>query len=224
MNGGHDLGGMHGLGVINPESETDEPVFHHPWERRVFALTLATGFLGHWNLDQSRHARERQHPIDYLRNTYYENWLAGLQTLLIDSGLLTEAELQSGFCGKGFPNQEIVLTKKEVKAKLQEGKSVELPVATSPQFMIGQEVMVVNRHPIGHTRAPRYTRGRRGTVIHQHGGHIFPDEHAMGNQTGQHLYTVCFDAVELWGQDNADNEQVYVDLWESYLTSGGTKQ
>lgn len=224
MNGGHDLGGMHGLGVINPESETDEPVFHHPWERRVFALTLATGFLGHWNLDQSRHARERQHPIDYLRNTYYENWLAGLQTLLIDSGLLTEVELQSGFCDKGFPNQEIVLTKKEVKAKLQEGKSVELPVATSPQFMIGQEVMVVNRHPIGHTRAPRYTRGRRGTVIHQHGGHIFPDDHAMGNQTGQHLYTVCFDAVELWGQDNADNEQVYVDLWESYLTSGGTKQ
>lgn len=224
MNGGHDLGGMHGLGVINPESETDEPVFHHPWERRVFALTLATGFLGHWNLDQSRHARERQHPIDYLRNTYYENWLAGLQTLLIDSGLLTEVELQSGFCDKGFPNQEIVLTKKEVKAKLQEGKSVELPVATSPQFMIGQEVMVVNRHPIGHTRAPRYTRGRRGTVIHQHGGHIFPDDHAMGNQTGQHLYTVCFDAVELWGQDNADNEQVYVDLWESYLTSGGNKQ
>ena len=224
MNGGHDLGGMHGLGVINPESETDEPVFHHPWERRVFALTLATGFLGHWNLDQSRHARERQHPIDYLRNTYYENWLAGLQTLLIDSGLLTEAELQSGFCGKGFPNQEIVLRKKEVKEKLQEGKSVELPVATSPQFMIGQEVMVVNRHPIGHTRAPRYTRGRRGTVIHQHGGHIFPDDHAMGNQTGQHLYTVCFDAVELWGQDNADNEQVYVDLWESYLTSDGTKQ
>ena len=220
MNGGHDLGGMHGLGPVNPESERDEPVFHHSWERRVFALTLATGFLGRWNLDQSRHARECQHPIDYLRNTYYENWLAGLQRLLVDSGLLTEAELQSGFCGKGFPVQENVLTKKEVKKKLQEGKSVELPVAEPPKFVIGQEVMVVNRHPIGHTRAPRYTRGRRGTVIHHHGGHIFPDEHAMGNRTGQHLYNVCFDAIELWGQDNAGNEQVYVDLWESYLTSG----
>ena len=120
MNGGHDLGGMHGLGPVNPESERDEPVFHHSWERRVFALTLATGFLGRWNLDQSRHARERQHPIDYLRNTYYENWLAGLQRLLVDSGLLTEAELQSGSCGKGFPVQEGVLTKKEVKKKLQE--------------------------------------------------------------------------------------------------------
>lgn len=223
MNGGHDLGGMHGLGPVNPESERDEPVFHHSWERRVFALTLATGFLGRWNLDQSRHARECQHPIDYLRNTYYENWLAGLQRLLVDSGLLTEAELQSGSCGKGFPVQESVLTKKEVKKKLQEGKSVELPVAEPPKFVIGQEVMVVNRHPIGHTRAPRYTRGRRGTVIHHHGGHIFPDDHAMGNRTGQHLYNVCFDATELWGQDNAGNEQVYVDLWESYLTSGGSQ-
>ena len=223
MNGGHDLGGMHGLGPVNPESERDEPVFHHSWERRVFALTLATGFLGRWNLDQSRHARECQHPIDYLRNTYYENWLAGLQRLLVDSGLLTETEVQSGSCGKGFPVQEGVLTKKEVKKKLQEGKSVELPVAESPKFVIGQEVMVVNRHPIGHTRAPRYTRGCRGTVIHHHGGHIFPDEHAMGNRTGQHLYNVCFDATELWGQDNAGNEQVYVDLWESYLTSGGSQ-
>ena len=186
-------------------------------------MTLATGFLGRWNLDQSRHARECQHPIDYLRNTYYENWLAGLQRLLVDSGLLTEAELQSGSCGKGFPVQESVLTKKEVKKKLQEGKSVELPVAEPPKFVIGQEVMVVNRHPIGHTRAPRYTRGRRGTVIHHHGGHIFPDDHAMGNRTGQHLYNVCFDATELWGQDNAGNEQVYVDLWESYLTSGGSQ-
>ena len=223
MNGGHDLGGMHGLGPVNPESERDEPVFHHSWERRVFALTLATGFLGRWNLDQSRHARKRQHPIDYLRNTYYENWLAGLQRLLVDSGLLTEAELQSGSCGKGFPVQASVLRKKEVKKKLQEGKSVELPVAEPPKFVIGQEVMVVNRHPIGHTRAPRYTRGRRGTVIHHHGGHIFPDDHALGDRTGQHLYNVCFDATELWGQDKAGNEQVYVDLWESYLTSGGTK-
>ncbi|MDG2076794.1 MAG: nitrile hydratase subunit beta [Arenicellales bacterium] len=224
MNGGHDLGGMHGLGAVNPESETDEPVFHHSWERRVFALTLATGFLGRWNLDQSRHARERQHPIDYLRNTYYENWLAGLQTLLVDSGLLTKAELQSGSCDKSFPDHESVLTKKEIHKKLQEGKSVELPLSEPPEFVVGQVVMVVNRHPIGHTRAPRYTRGRRGTVIHRHGGHIFPDDHAMGDQTGQHLYTVCFSAVELWGEDNAGNDLVYVDLWESYLTSGEPKQ
>ena len=82
MNGAHDLGGQHGLGAINPESEAEEPVFHAEWERRVFALTLATGMLGKWNIDESRFARERQHPVTYLSNSYYANWLAGLEKLL----------------------------------------------------------------------------------------------------------------------------------------------
>ena len=79
MNGAHDLGGMHGFGPINPEPEGEEPVFHAAWEKRVFGLTLAVGTLRKWNIDMSRHARERQHPVDYLRHTYYENWLAGLE-------------------------------------------------------------------------------------------------------------------------------------------------
>ena len=85
MNGPHDLGGQDGLGPIRPESEHDEPVFHTSWERRVFALTLAAGASGQWNLDQSRHARERQHPVAYLSHSYYENWLAGLETLLLEN-------------------------------------------------------------------------------------------------------------------------------------------
>ena len=79
MNGGHDLGGMHGLGPIDAEPEASEPVFHHEWEQRVFALMLATGALGQWSIDVGRHARERQHPADYLRHSYYENWLTGLE-------------------------------------------------------------------------------------------------------------------------------------------------
>src|SRR5918994_5282921 len=94
MNGGHDLGGMHGLGPIEPEA--DEPVFHHAWEKRVFALTLATGALGRWSIDMGRHARERQHPADYLRHSYYENWLAGLEKLLVERGLVSAEELASG--------------------------------------------------------------------------------------------------------------------------------
>jgi nitrile hydratase len=93
MNGAHDLGGMHGLGPINAEPETSEPVFHAAWERRVFGLALAAGFLGKWNIDKSRYARERQHPIDYLRHTYYENWLVGLERLLLEAGLVTAEEL-----------------------------------------------------------------------------------------------------------------------------------
>ena len=91
MNGAHDLGGMHGLGPIDPEKE--EPVFHAEWERRCFAITLAAGFLGQWNIDMSRFARERMHPADYLRTSYYEHWLHGLQTLLVEKGLLTEEEI-----------------------------------------------------------------------------------------------------------------------------------
>jgi nitrile hydratase len=94
MNGGHDLGGMHGLGPIEPEA--DEPVFHDEWEQRVFALTLATGALGQWSFDMVRHARERQHPADYLRHSYYENWLAGLEKLLVERGLVAPEELAGG--------------------------------------------------------------------------------------------------------------------------------
>jgi hypothetical protein len=86
MNGAHDLGGMHGLGRINAEREAAEPVFHADWEKRVFGLVRAVGALGKWNSDMARHARERQHPVDYLRHTYYENWLAGLEKLLVETG------------------------------------------------------------------------------------------------------------------------------------------
>ena len=91
MNGAHDLGGMHGLGPIDPEN--DEPVFHAEWERRCFAITVAAGFLGQWNIDMSRYARERMHPAEYLSTSYYEHWLHGLQTLLVEKGLLTEEEI-----------------------------------------------------------------------------------------------------------------------------------
>src|SRR5580704_2052064 len=96
MNGGHDLGGMHGLGPVDAEPEAVEPVFHAEWERRVFALVRATSVLGRWTVDMSRHARERQHPADYLRHSYYENWLAGLEKLLVEKGLVTAEELGSG--------------------------------------------------------------------------------------------------------------------------------
>ena len=96
MNSAHDLGGMHGFGAINPEPENEEPVFHTDWEKRVFGLALAAGFLGKWNIDMSRYARERQHPIDYLRHTYYENWLAGLKKLLVEAQLVNSEELKTG--------------------------------------------------------------------------------------------------------------------------------
>lgn len=101
MNGVHDLGGMHGFGPV--VREDPEPVFHAEWERRAFALTLAMGAWGRWNLDMARFARERMPPAEYLAASYYERWLFGLEQLLVEHGFLTReeiaqrvAELQAG--------------------------------------------------------------------------------------------------------------------------------
>jgi nitrile hydratase len=93
MNGAHDLGGMHGFGPVDPEP--DEPVFHHDWERRVFALNLASGFLGQWNIDMSRYAREQMPAAEYLATTYYEHWLFGLEHLLVKKGLVKPEEIEA---------------------------------------------------------------------------------------------------------------------------------
>ena len=219
MNGAHDLGGMHGLGPIRPEAETEEPVFHAAWEKRVFGLNLAVGALGKWNIDMSRHARERQHPVDYLRNSYYENWFAGLEKLLVETGLVTEEELESGKAQrpKDEDTTEGVLKAEDVPMVLARGAPTTMVIDDPPQFQVGDKVRVVNRHPTGHTREPGYVRGRLG-VIHAHeGAHVFPDRNAEGTKEGQHLYRVRFESAELWGEHANTRSAVYVDLWEEYL-------
>lgn len=91
MNGIHDMGGMHGFGPV--EREPGEPVFHAEWERRCFAVTLAMGAHGAWNLDMTRYARERMDPAEYLATGYYEHWLDGLERQLVEHGFLTRAEI-----------------------------------------------------------------------------------------------------------------------------------
>ncbi len=220
MNGGHDLGGMDGLGPIDPEPEAEEPWFHAEWERRVFGLNLAASGLGKWNLDMSRHARERQHPVDYIRQTYYENWLAGLEKLLVESGLVTPEELTTGkpVSTADEATRQRVLKSEVVPEALAKGAPTEMPTEAPARFKSGDRVRAVNRHPLGHTREPRYVRGRVG-VIHEHYGvHIFPDRHAQGSKEGRHLYSVRFEASELWGAERAvGRSAVYVDLWEDYL-------
>jgi nitrile hydratase len=93
MNGVHDMGGMHGMGPI--VREDDEPVFHTEWERRAFALTMAMGFYGTWNIDMGRFAREQMPPAEYLATSYYEHWLFGLEKLLVDQGFLTREEIDA---------------------------------------------------------------------------------------------------------------------------------
>ena len=92
MKGAHDLGGKQGFGPIKPEP--NEPVFHHEWEKRAFAITVACGFLGKWNLDKSRFAREKMDPDEYLATSYYEHWIYGLELLLDENGLVSREEVR----------------------------------------------------------------------------------------------------------------------------------
>jgi nitrile hydratase len=218
MNGGHDLGGLHGLGPIDAEPEKQEPVFHAAWERRVFGLVRVMGALGQWNGDMSRHARERQHPADYLRHSYYENWLAGLEKLLVEKGLVTADELASGQSAGPAPDQ---LQARRLRAgdaaSALAGAPATGPEAIAPRFQPGDRVRTINRHPLGHTREPRYVRGRCGVIHEHHGAHYFPDLSATGVRLARPLYTVRFAARELWGTDADPTGVVYVDLWEDYL-------
>src|SRR5437763_1005553 len=94
MNGGQDLGGAQGHGPVRPEP--NEPVFHAEWEKRAFALTLAMGAPGGWNIDMSRFARENRLPGEYLSMTYYQIWLAGLEKLMAERGLVSPGEVAAG--------------------------------------------------------------------------------------------------------------------------------
>ncbi|MCC6194532.1 MAG: nitrile hydratase subunit beta [Burkholderiales bacterium] len=214
MNGVHDMGGMQGFGPVMPEA--DEPWFHEPWERRVFALTLAMGATGAWNLDQSRTARESLPPARYLASSYYRIWLEGVRKLLLARGLVTEAELADGHAHAAPAALARVLMEDEVAAVLARG-SPTLRAANAPaRLRVGDAVRTRNLNPPSHTRLPRYCRDKPGTVIRVHGAHVFADAHAHGREDPQWLYTVRFDAKDLWGPDTTA-DAVSVDCWEPYL-------
>ena len=220
MNGAHDLGGMHGFGPV--EIERDEPVFHQEWERRAFAITLASGFLGQWNIDQGRFAREQMPPAEYLTTTYYEHWLFGLQKLLNDLGMVSHAELAARTKDPKSPTTPVtgfrVLAARDVETALRKSRTSKADEEVAPRYKVGDRVVTKNIHPLGHTRLPRYARGKRGLVTLDHGVWVFPD--TAGNGLGrnpQHCYAVRFEARELWGETATGRDAVYVDLWDDHL-------
>jgi nitrile hydratase len=214
VNGVHDMGGMHGLGPVAPEP--DEPVFHHDWERRVHALVIASPTRG--NIDAGRHQRELIPGPDYLRMTYYEKWFAALCEMLVKSGAVSADELASGHADPAAPKATPRLPPEAVTFALAHSGSYQREIAAVPAFRAGDRVRARNLNPVGHTRLPRYVRGRLGVVEALHGAHIFPDVHAhTGAEDPRHLYTVRFAARELWGPDAPGQDSFSLDLWEPYL-------
>jgi len=215
MNGIHDLGGMDGLGPVVPEA--DEPVFHATWEGRVFAMVRATGLLGRWTLDGSRASVERMPPAAYLEASYYQRWLWGLEQRLLATGLATPAELaKPAGVGKGERPPAVVTV--ERVASMGKRDAGRRSVAVAAKFKPGDPVVARVMNPSGHTRIPRYIRGRSGVVDRDHGVFVFPDTNAeLAGEKPQHVYAVRFAAREIWGLDAAEHDFVYVDLWDDYL-------
>ena len=214
MNGVHDMGGMQGLGRIEPEPEGQ--VFHHPWEGRVHALSLASPTRS--NIDAGRHQRELIAGPEYLRMSYYEKWFRSLRELLVQQGRATREELASGRAEPGSTQATRRLTAEAVEGALSRRGSYRRETTAPPQFAPGDAVRARNIHPDGHTRLPRYARGRRGVVVAHNGSHVFPDSNAHGKgEDPRPLYTVRFTARELWGEAANPRDSVCLDLWEPYL-------
>lgn len=215
MNGIHDMGGMQDFGPI--VREHDEPVFHHPWEARLYALNRATGAAGKWNLDATRYGIEAIPPADYLRMSYYERWHARLVELLIARGVVTRAEVESGEPAPGSPQATPVMTAASISV-LAPANPERPKIATNPRFQVGQHVRARNVHPAHHTRLPRYARGKQGVVARHHGIFVFPDTNAhFAGENPQHLYSVSFAARELWGAQASPLDTVHLDMWDDYL-------
>jgi nitrile hydratase subunit beta len=216
MNGIHDMGGMHGMGPI--QHENNEPVFHARWESRVFAMYIALSAWHKWNIDAARHSRELIPPAEYLRMSYYEKWFAGQVELLIKSGLVTAAEIESGVAAPGTAKATPPLTVEKIPTTLANRINASRDVPVAPRFRTGQRVRARNMHPVGHTRLPRYARGKFGTIDRDHGVFVFPDTNSQFlGEKPQHVYSVRFAARELWGEQAAPRDSVYVDLWDDYL-------
>lgn len=216
MNGPQDLGGQMGFGAIAPEK--GEPIFHAEWEKRALGVTLAAGAMGHWNIDESRHARESLHPADYYSSSYYEIWIKALEALLKRHGFVTQDELLVGKSLGGGARPQRVLQADDVPAMLARGGPCDRPVRSPARFRAGERVRTKNFHPRGHTRLPRYARGRVGVIDAVREGFVFPDTNAHGRgEQPQWVYTVAFDGRELWGEGADPTLTVSIDAWESYL-------
>lgn len=211
MNGIHDMGGMQGLGEL--QYEDSEHKYHEPWEGRVHAMMAGLGMFGGFRLELESIPAE-----EYLRMSYYERWLIALTEQLINYGLVTREEIESGRPAPGSERSTPALSPAEARELPFRPFKSELEIDVTPRFLIGDPVRGRNMNPTTHTRMPRYTRGKRGAVQRDRGVFGLPDTESYGQDPRpQHVYLVRFEARELWGDQASANDSLYIDMWEDYL-------
>jgi nitrile hydratase beta subunit len=211
VNGIHDMGGMHGFGRI--EVESDEPVFHARWQQRVLGMAYQVIGFGWVPIDAFRHGIERMDPVAYLTAGYYGRWLASLERVLVERGVLGAGDVDARSAGRAAPAPAIAPNQPATA-----GRGFVREVGRAPRFRIGDAVRARVASPNGHTRLPRYVAGRRGLVHCLQPACVFPDSNAHGlGENPQHLYNVRFAAAELWGDAAEPGSAVHIDLFEPYL-------
>jgi len=212
MSRAHDLGGRPAGDI--PE-KADTMIFHAPWHATALALNLACSAVGAWNIDASRFARERLK--DYPKLSYYEKWMAGLATLLVERGLLTEAEL----AGNTTPARlhPKALRAADVPVAMRKVLPYLRATGPAPRFHVGDRVRTVPAPKSGHCRLPAYAAGKVGEVRQCHGNHVLPNANArFQGENPEPLYTITFTAAALWGEAaEAPDDQISLDLWQLYL-------
>jgi nitrile hydratase subunit beta len=216
MNGVHDMGGMQGYGPIR--TEANEPVFHAPWEGRVITMVMAIAAWGKFGVDHRRYVRELIPPAEFLQMSYYEIWYTGLIANMLDAQMVTRAEIDSFMPAAGSANLTPALMASRVPTFFANGAPKKRNVPSRANFRVGQRVRARNINPATHTRLPRYARGKIGVVTADRGIYVFPDTSANNQgEKPQHLYSVRFEARELWGAQAKPKDSVYIDMWDDYL-------
>ena len=159
--------GCGGFGPVRPEPESEEPVFHEEWESRVYGIVRLIGLLGLWNIDMSRHNREQLPPADYLANSYYENWFAGVRKQLAETGLVSEEELKTGRASAPVPEHimEKVVRAGQVRAAPYMTSSYVRPAPAQPRFSPGDRVRAINRYPRGTPGRRAMSEATRGSCV-----------------------------------------------------------
>jgi nitrile hydratase subunit beta len=215
MNGIHDMGGMQDMGPI--QYAKTEPVFHEAWEGRVYAMSYALQGTGKLRLGL-RPPMEAIPPEEYLRMSYYERWLTSVTERLIASDLVTRAEIKSGRPEGGNVKASFALSPADAVAAQLKIPATRRDVHVAARFQVGQSVRARNINPVTHTRLPRYARGKSGKVERDHGVFVFSDTSVYSQgEKPQHLYSVRFSARELWGDQAAPQDAVYLDMFDDYL-------
>ena len=217
--GVQDLGGSRLRGAV--PYAPHEPAFHSDWERRVFGTLMPVLRAIGSTPGEFRHTIERLDPADYFDNGYFGRWLAALELLAVERGLVDSTALGSAAVARAAPSVAPASQELPEPAAGQtiEGRPARRVTDVPPRFATGQAVRIVAPQHQGHTRRAAYTFGRTGHIVEIHPCEVLPDASAHRlAERAVWVYTVSFDAAELWGDEAEPGVTVMIDAYEPYLT------